>query len=127
RDAGIAGLVIPTADEFLSEFSPPANRRLRWLTGFRGSTGTAIVLHDAAALFLDGRYQLQGSSDVKGAPITIASSTPDSMRAWLRKWMPANARLGLDPFLHSWTELAQWQKLAAEIGSELQMLGNNPI
>lgn len=127
REASTAGLVVPTADEFLSEFSPPANRRLRWLTGFRGSTGTAIVLQDAAALFLDGRYQLQAASDTEGEPVTIEPSNPDSMRSWLGKSFPAHARLGLDPYLHSWTELAQWRKLASDLGFELQMLRKNPI
>ncbi|GFE79660.1 Xaa-Pro aminopeptidase [Steroidobacter agaridevorans] len=127
RDASLTGLVASTADEFLSEFSPPANRRLRWLTGFRGSTGTAIVLQETAALFLDGRYQLQAVSDTKEEAIAIESSKPASMRAWLEKSLPAGARLGLDPFLHSWTELTQWQKLAAEVGFELQMLSRNPI
>ena len=33
--------------------------RLAWLTGFTGSAGTAIVLADKAAIFVDGRYTLQ--------------------------------------------------------------------
>src|SRR5690606_20833775 len=127
REAAIAGVLVPTADEFLSEFSPPSNRRLRWLTGFRGSTGTAIVLQDAAALFLDSRYQLQAVSDTEGEPVTIEPATPAAMRTWLEKSLPAGARLGLDPFVHAWTELAHWRKLAADLGFELQMLRGNLI
>ena len=29
RSTSLAGLIIPSTDEFISEFAPPANRRLR--------------------------------------------------------------------------------------------------
>ena len=38
--------------------------RLAWLTGFTGSAGLAIVLADAAAIFVDGRYTLQVRAQV---------------------------------------------------------------
>jgi Xaa-Pro aminopeptidase len=47
------------ATSIKDEFLPPSAERLRWLTGFTGSAGAAIVLENAAALFVDGRYTLQ--------------------------------------------------------------------
>ncbi|PBB98884.1 hypothetical protein [Mesorhizobium sp. WSM3862] len=86
--SALAGLVIPSTDDFLSEFAPPAERRLRWPTGFRGSTGEAVVLREAAALFLEGRYFQQGLADTRGAPLSIEPDMLSARRAWLgRVWL----------------------------------------
>ncbi len=56
---GLDGFLVPRADEHQGEYVPPRAERLRWLTGFTGSAGLAIVLTDKAAVFVDGRYTLQ--------------------------------------------------------------------
>ncbi|RWI98475.1 MAG: M24 family metallopeptidase [Mesorhizobium sp.] len=106
--SALAGLVILSTDGFLSEFARPAERRLRWATGFRGSTGEAVVLREAAALFLDGRYAQQGLADTRGAPLSIEPGTLAARRAWLGEALPKNARIGLDPWLHSAADRAEW-------------------
>ena len=45
---GLAGFTIPRADEHQNEYVPANAERLRWLTGFAGSAGIAVVLKDAA-------------------------------------------------------------------------------
>src|SRR5579872_1312940 len=61
---GLDGLIVPHADRFQSEYVPPADERLAWLTGFTGSAGAAIVLADRAAIFVDGRYQVQVREEI---------------------------------------------------------------
>ena len=56
---GLAGFIVPRADEHLGEYVPASAERLAWLTGFTGSAGLAVVLSDRAAVFTDGRYVLQ--------------------------------------------------------------------
>lgn len=127
RSSELSGIVVPSTDEFLSEFAPPANRRLRWATQFRGSTGVAIILRDAATLFLDGRYLLQGNADTKGTEIAIESATVESRRAFLARSLGPHSRIGLDPWLHSMSDITQWRSLAAEVGVNLELLTTNPI
>lgn len=127
RRRGLAGLVVPSTDKFLSEFTPPNERRLWWTTGFRGSTGMAIVLQDAAALFLDGRYLLQGRDDTSETEIAIESSSLRSRRAWLARSLSSGGRVAMDPWLHSMPEIADWRSLAFELGFELELLRENPI
>ena len=67
---GLAGFVVPRADEHQSEYVPKNAERLAWLTGFTGSAGTAIVLRDEAALVIDGRYTLQAPEQVDTSVIT---------------------------------------------------------
>ena len=53
------GLIVPREDEYQGEYVPAANERLKYISGFGGSAGTAIILARKAALFVDGRYILQ--------------------------------------------------------------------
>ena len=38
--------------------------KLDWLTGFNGSAGIAIITLDTAAIFIDGRYTVQVTTQV---------------------------------------------------------------
>ena len=60
------GFVIPLTDEHMSEYVGAYAQRLAWLTGFEGSAGSAVVLADKAAIFVDGRYTLQVRDQVDG-------------------------------------------------------------
>ena len=51
---GLDGFVVPISDEHMSEYVGAYAQRLPWLTGFGGSAGTAVVLKDKAAIFVDG-------------------------------------------------------------------------
>src|SRR5882672_7976094 len=64
---GLAGFIIPRADEYQGEYVPASGQRLAWLTGFTGSAGMAIVLVNRAAVFVDGRYTLQVAAQVDTA------------------------------------------------------------
>src|SRR6266851_5656128 len=61
---GLAGFIVPRADEHQGEYVPLRAQRLAWLTGFSGSAGAAVVLADGAAVFVDGRYTLQVRAEV---------------------------------------------------------------
>ncbi len=127
KQGNLGGIVVPSTDEYLSEFAPPAKRRLRWATGFLGSTGVAIVLRDAAALFLDGRYRLQGAEDTEGSAIDIEPASFAARREWIKARLAPGSRVGLDPNLHSITEMTQWSDLAADLDLQLAIIADNPI
>src|SRR6188508_3531352 len=80
---GLDGFVIPISDEHLSEYVGGYAQRLAWLTGFGGSAGTAAVLKDTAAMFVDGRYTLQVQDQVDGQLYEYKSVPQDSLGEWL--------------------------------------------
>ena len=49
-EAGYDALLVPRADEYLGEYIPEHNERLRWVSGFTGSAGLVLVLADRAAM-----------------------------------------------------------------------------
>src|ERR1700732_3342789 len=108
----LSGFVVPRADQQQNEYVPPSEERLAWLTGFTGSAGLAIVLADRAALFVDGRYTLapRPQADTKIFSIQhISETTPE---AWLESNLPAGARLGYDPWLHTFESVEKLAKAA---------------
>ncbi len=98
---GLDGCIVPRADRHQNEYVPPAAERLRWLTGFTGSAGLAIVLAERAALFVDGRYTLQARDEVDSRLVEIVHIIETPPHKWVEANLPASATLGYDPWLHT--------------------------
>jgi Xaa-Pro aminopeptidase len=120
------GYIFSTADEFLNEFPPPANRELGWATGFTGSTGSAIILRESATLFLDGRYFLQGQQQTRGTLIDVCETAPAARQAWLTANLPRGSRVALDPMKHTPADVRLWSDMMSASGSALVRQGPGP-
>uniref|UniRef100_A0A672JEA9 X-prolyl aminopeptidase (aminopeptidase P) 2, membrane-bound n=1 Tax=Salarias fasciatus TaxID=181472 RepID=A0A672JEA9_SALFA len=59
RPLNISAYIIPGTDAHLSEYIAPRDARLAFMTGFTGSSGTAVVTQTKAALWTDSRYWVQ--------------------------------------------------------------------
>ena len=116
---GLDGFIVPRTDEHQGEFVAPRAERLRWLTGFSGSAGLAIVLKDTAAIFIDGRYTLQ----VRQQTITEAFEPHHLIESPADKWisatLPDGGRLGYDPWLHAQISIDKYAKAAEKAGIEV--------
>ena len=67
QEKTLDALIIPHADEYLSEYLPPQNERLKWATGFSGSAGLAVITDIKGAIFVDGRYTIQLKEQVNSS------------------------------------------------------------
>ena len=121
------GFVVPLTDEHMSEYVGSYAQRLEWLTGFKGSAGSAVVLPQEAAIFTDGRYTLQVRSQVSGDDWSYQAVPETSIASWLKDHAPQGGRIGYDPWLHS----RDWVRAAGEAlkarGAELVAVARNPI
>ncbi|MBW8785384.1 MAG: aminopeptidase P family protein [Novosphingobium sp.] len=124
---GLDGFVVPLSDEHMSEYVGAYAQRLEWLTGFAGSAGTAVVLGDEAAIFVDGRYTLQVREQVDSRFWQYESVPQTSVAAWLGGHVDQGARIGYDPWLHSRGWVAAAEKALAAKGAELVAVTRNPI
>ncbi len=123
----LSGFVVPRADEYQNEYIPASSDRLRWLTGFTGSAGTAIVMAESAALVTDGRYVLQASRQVDQASFEVVHSADVTLEAWIGNHLPKKGILGIDPWLHTANQIALLKKVVEEAGGRLEKLANNPL
>ena len=123
----LTGFLVPRADEFQGEYVPPSAERLRWLTGFSGSAGTAIVLADRAAVLTDGRYTLQLRAETDTSVFTPVDGVATSTAAWLAGNLRSGDRLGFDPWLHTRAQIRRLAEAVAEAGAELVAVDDNPL
>src|SRR5215472_15704862 len=124
---GLDGFVLPRADRQQNEYVPPSEERLKWLTGFSGSAGVAIVLKDRAALFVDGRYTLQARDQIGTSIFAIEHLVDPPPNVWLENNLPAGAKLGYDPWLHAVAGAEKLGKACAAAGAALVAAEPNPI
>ena len=124
---GLSGFIVPHADEYQNEYLPACAERLAWLTGFTGSAGTAVVLAEQAAIFVDGRYTLQVRAQVDARVLTPRHLMEEPVHAWLSAVLRPGDKLGYDPWLHTPQEVEQLQEACSEAGAALIPCEPNPI
>jgi Xaa-Pro aminopeptidase len=121
------GFVVPLTDEHMSEYVGSYAQRLAWLTGFEGSAGSAVVLPEEAAIFVDGRYTLQVRQQVSPTEWSYQSVPETSTTQWLEEHAPEGARIGYDPWLHTRDWVKKAKEALASRGAELVPVAKNPI
>jgi Xaa-Pro aminopeptidase len=121
------GFVVPLTDEHMSEYVGSYAQRLAWLTGFEGSAGSAVVLPEEAAIFVDGRYTLQVRQQVSADQWSYQSVPETSTTQWLEEHAPEGARIGYDPWLHTRDWVKKAKEALATRGAELVPVDRNPI
>jgi Xaa-Pro aminopeptidase len=121
------GFVVPLTDEHMSEYVGSYAQRLAWLTGFEGSAGSAVVLPEEAAIFVDGRYTLQVRQQVSPTEWSYQSVPETSTTQWLEEHAPEGGRIGYDPWLHTREWVKKAKESLASRGAELVAVDRNPI
>lgn len=89
---GIDGYIVPSFDEYQSSYSPDFAKRLKYITGFSGSNGIAIILKSRVLFFTDSRYTEQASLELSNNEFEIYDLSE------LKSLVPS-VSLGLDDML----------------------------
>lgn len=121
------GFIVPRADAHQGEYVPASEERLAWLTGFTGSAGLAIVLGEAAALFVDGRYTLQARAQVDGALYAFRHVSEEPAGAWLEETVQPGSVIGYDPWLHTPRQIEAFRRAVEKAGARLVAVESNPV
>ena len=124
---GLDGFIVPRADRYQNEYVPPCAERLAWLTGFAGSAGIAIVLLDRAVIFVDGRYMVQVREEVEPSAFAVEHLVEHPPAAWIEENLPAAAKLGYSPWLHTVEGAERLGKACEAAGASLVAVADNPI
>ena len=107
---GFDGYLIPSSDEYLSEYTPLYAKRLEYITGFTGSNGLALVLENTVLFFTDGRYITQCHTELNHELFAIYSQQLISSFAW-DDFIDAEATIGYDSKLFTKTSLQKFSRL----------------
>ena len=120
----IAAYVVPTADFHESEYVGDYFKARKYITGFSGSAGTAVITPAEAMLWTDGRYFLQAERQLKDTTVTLCRmgeegvpTIPEYLRAVLRE----GDTLGFDGRVVNSALGRQFRELAEEKHGSLAM------
>ncbi|MCP5361630.1 MAG: aminopeptidase P family protein [Hyphomicrobiales bacterium] len=126
KQHGLEGMIVPSTDPFMGEYVPECWQRLRWLSGFDGSAGLAVVLRERAGFFTDGRYTLQAREQTFRG-YEVHNSAERKPADWLKQYAAAASKIAYDPALFTERSLAPFQKAAEAAGLTLIPLEENPV
>jgi Xaa-Pro aminopeptidase len=130
RRQGLDGFVFSRDDEHLNEFPPAYARRLKWATGFGGSTAWAVALADTAAIFVPSLYAELVKAHVDPALWSHHIIPQTMIGGWLAQNAPRNvsggARIGYDARTYSRGAVQAIAQLAGP-GITLVPVEANPI
>lgn len=71
KEKNIDAYLVPTDDFHGSEYVGDYFKCRKYITGFTGSAGTAVIMKDMAGLWTDGRYFIQAADQLKGSSIEL--------------------------------------------------------
>jgi Xaa-Pro aminopeptidase len=125
--SGIDAYLVPRADEHQGEYVPPCAERLKWLTGFSGSAGLAIVARKAAVLFVDGRYTVQARTEIDTDLMEVSQIPRPRVTEWLIEHLPRGSTVGFDPRLHTVTEIERGAAALKKKDIKLKAVGSNLV
>lgn len=114
KEKGIDAYLVPTDDFHGSEYVGDYFKCRKYITGFTGSAGTAVIMPDMAGLWTDGRYFIQAAQQLEGTPVTLFKmGEPDvpTIHKFLEENLKEGMCLGFDGRTVSAEEAGKLKKI----------------
>lgn len=115
RREKIDAFIFPSTDPHNGEYVPEHWEGRKWISGFTGSAGIAVVTMDRAALWTDSRYFLAAADQLADTEFQLmkerVEGTP-TIAEWLGVALASinGATVGLDGYVNSVGEVEQLQE-----------------
>ena len=123
RKNGLAAFIFPSTDPHQGEYVPEHWQTRKWISGFDGSAGTAVVTLSDAALWTDSRYYIAAEQQLQGTPFKLMkdgqAETP-SIPEWLCQQLTENDVVGVDGEVFTETEIEEMQAALGMAGIMLK-------
>ncbi len=121
RAESIDIIIFPTNDPHNSEYLAPHWEARKWITGFTGSAGTAVVTLNEAALWTDSRYFIQASEQLRGSEYQLMkeglTDTPTPLE-WIERKLSTygGTTVAINGMLMSYAELTDMRQRLQQLG-----------
>lgn len=116
--------VVPTSDFHESEYVGEHFKARRFITGFTGSAGTAVITMTEAGLWTDGRYFVQAENQLKGSTVTLYRMGEEGVPKvdeFIADKLPQGGCLGFDGRVVNGTWGKKLEKTASEKQASLHV------
>ena len=114
--------IVPTADFHESEYVGEHFKARKYITGFSGSAGTAVITMTEAGLWTDGRYFLQAARQLEGTGVTLYRMGEEgvpTLMEFVRAALGEGETLGFDGRVINAALGRELAALAAEKGGKI--------
>lgn len=126
KQYSIDGYLVPSYDEFRSEYPPKSLQRLKWLTGFTGSNGLLIIKEEKLIFLTDSRYLLQATQQL-GNKYRILDMADEASWSKVTKVINGSCILGYDPMIESVNSMQYHQRMFSRENIQLQGVKENLV
>lgn len=96
--------IVPSTDAHLSEYPPKYWESRKWISGFTGSAGTAVITKEKAGVWTDSRYFLQAADELKDTGFDLFKmgqpGTPD-MTDWVVEQAGNGGTVAIDGLVYA--------------------------
>ena len=103
----LSAFIVPSTDPHSGEYVPEHWESRKWISGFTGSAGTAVITLTDAGLWTDSRYFIQAEEQLAGTGIRLFKDrlpeTP-SISEWLGSVLKEGEKVGIDGWVNSHQE-----------------------
>lgn len=122
KERGLSAFIIPSTDPHSGEYVPAHWEARKWISGFTGSAGTAVITLNKGGLWTDSRYFLQAEAQLKDTGIILfkdrLEETP-SIAEWLGSELKPQDKVGIDGWVNAYSEAESLRNALATYGIEL--------
>lgn len=104
---GYDAFIIPSTDPHNSEYTPAHWESRKWISGFTGSAGIAVITANTGGVWTDSRYFLQAADQLNESGLILfkerIAGTP-SIAEWLETVLPEGGQVAIDGWVFNATE-----------------------
>lgn len=122
KKRNISIYIVPTADFHESEYVDDYFKARKYITGFTGSAGVAVVTSDRAGLWTDGRYFIQAEMQLEGSGIELFKSGMEgvpTVREFVKEHLVSGTALGFDGRVMNAAAGAAYEEICREKDAKL--------
>lgn len=128
KTCGVSAFISPSTDPHSGEYVPEHWESRKWISGFTGSAGTAVITDNDGGVWTDSRYFIQAEEQLSGTGLKLFKDrlpeTP-SISEWLNKVLKPGDSVGFDGWVNTVSVVQEIQKALAKNNISYKMI-NDP-
>ena len=111
----VDAFIVYSADPHMSEYLPKEWQERKWISGFTGSAGFAVISKTEVGVWTDGRYFVQAAAELKDSSVTLmkegVEGTPDFID-WIKSQVSNGGKVAVNALA---TSNANWEAVESQL------------
>ncbi|KAK6628402.1 hypothetical protein RUM43_002214 [Polyplax serrata] len=129
RNENVSAYIVLSNDEHQSEIVSDHDKRMKFISGFSGSNGVAVITLKGAALWTDSRYYTQAEDEVDCNWVVMRMGQPKTptIEEWLKLQLKNGDAVSSDPKICAYEKWMKWEEKLGDSGIVMKLIEENLI